>query len=194
MNKLIALWLCAALYGCGTPTALPEATSPVTSESQIIVIGKFELVPPLNPELEQKTHTNILGDGQILNRILMMTGDTAKPVSGDAFAWSDAQQMINATWGVPYIVKSPRRRTFLNGGMVQLDLRTQDKLWFPGGYYFDVPKDASTVYIGTLRYTRNDFNTITKIEVIDDRKALTTQLNGQFKNADIRLSLLKKVK
>lgn len=194
MNKFIAVLLCAALYGCGAPKVLPAATGPVANDTQIVVIGKFELVPPLNPQFEQKTHWNVVGDGQILNRILMTTGDAAKPVSSDSFGWGDGQAMIEAQWGIPFVINAPRQRRFLNGGMVQLDLISQDKLWFPGGYYFDVPKDARMIYIGTLRYTRNDFNTITKIEVIDERKALNSQLDAKYLNADIRQSLLKKVR
>jgi hypothetical protein len=59
-----------------------------------------------------------------------------------------------------------------------LDLVKQEKLWFPGGYYFDVPKGAAAVYIGTLRYFRDDFNSITRVEVIDERKDIASVLKA----------------
>ena len=74
------------------------------------------------------------------------------------------------------MVKAPRQRTFLNGGVTYLDIAERERLWFPGGYYFDVPSDAGAVYIGTLRFYCNDFNTITKVEVIDERQDIAAAL------------------
>ena len=92
------------------------------------------------------------------------------------------------------MVKMPRQRTFLNGAMAYLDVKFDDKLWFPGGYYLEVPKDAVAVYIGTLRYYRNDFNAITKVEVIDERGDIAAVLKSSGEPpSKVRFSLLKKV-
>jgi hypothetical protein len=87
------------------------------------------------------------------------------------------------------MVELERQTTWLKGGMMQLDVMQQDRLWFPGGLYFDVPAGAKAVYIGTLRYTRNDFNTIVNMEVLDDQDVTLTKLgvNGR----DVVKSLLK---
>jgi hypothetical protein len=92
------------------------------------------------------------------------------------------------------MVNAPRRRTFLNGAVAHLDVLAQEKLWFPGGYYFDVPKGAAAVYIGTLRYFRDDFNSITRVEVIDERKDITSVLKPGASPSDVRPSLLKAVR
>ena len=192
MTKLIVVLLGfgSLLSGCAAlPTILPPATDLRGTETQVVVIGKFELVPPLNPQLEQTTHWNVMGDKRILNRIIMATGATLKPANTDSLLGPDWQGIVDAEWGVPFRVKAPRQRTYLNGGFVQLDLRSQDKLWFPGGYYFDVPPDAGAIYIGTLRFTRNEFNRITNVEVIDERKDLESQINS-----GVRQSLLKQAR
>jgi 3-oxosteroid 1-dehydrogenase len=31
-----------------------------------------------------------------------------------------------------------------------LDVRYHERLWFPGGYYFDVPNGATAIYIGDI--------------------------------------------
>jgi hypothetical protein len=89
------------------------------------------------------------------------------------------------------MVKAPRRRTYVNGAMAFIDTARQEKPWFPGGYYFDVPKDASAVYIGTLRFYRDDFNSITRVEVVDERKDIRFILKAGASPADVRVSLLK---
>ena len=93
------------------------------------------------------------------------------------------------------MVKAPRQRTFLNGGVTFLNVVRQEKLRFPGGYYFEVPSGAEAIYIGTLRYHRNDFNTITKVEVIDERQDIAAALkNTGSSPLQVRPSLLKSVR
>lgn len=93
------------------------------------------------------------------------------------------------------MVKAPRQRTFLNGGMTYLNVMQEERLWFPGGYYFDVPSGAGAVYIGTLRYTRNDFNSITKVEVIDERQDVAAALEKTGGSPlQVQTSLLKRVR
>jgi hypothetical protein len=195
MKKLAALIFCVALQGCGSlaPNYLPPATDLRATGSEIVVIGKIELVPPLDPALEQKAHWNAIGSKDFLNHILVSTGDEFKPLDRDARSMAAFQSSLKVEWGKPFMVKAPRQRTFLNGGVVFLDMLRGEKLWFPGGYYFDVPKDGSAVYIGTLRYYRNDFNTITRVEVVDERKDIGAVLKGGSAQGDVRPSLLKKV-
>jgi hypothetical protein len=194
MRKILALLSCLMLQACTLPRSLPAATDLKPGESEVVVIGKIELVPPLNPKFEQKTHWNVIGDKRILGRVHVATGGEYKPVKASTMELADLQHVLDVEWGVPFMVKAPRRRTFFNGGLTQLDVVNEDKLWFPGGYYFDVPKGAAAVYIGTLRYFRDDFNSITRVDVIDERKDVTSVLKAGASPSDVRLSLLKTVR
>jgi hypothetical protein len=186
------LWLISlsllVVTGCLGPRMVQHATDLHTAGSKIVVIGKFELWPPVVPELEQNTRWNVIGDERILNTLIMATGPTDTPVDS-SFNGSGWQASIESQWGRPFMVELERQTTWLKGGMMQLDVMQQDRLWFPGGLYFDIPAGAKAVYIGTLRYTRNDFNTIVNMEVLDDQDATLTKLgvNGR----DVVKSLLK---
>lgn len=165
-----------------------------TGASEVVVIGKFELVPPINAEFEQRKHWNVIGEDRMLNHVLVATGAEYKPVDTSKLNGSDFSSSLETKWGVPFMVKAPRQRTFLNGGVSHLNVAQQERLWFPGGYYFDVPSGAGAVYIGTLRYTRNDFNTITKVEVIDERQDVVEALKKTGGSPlQVQTSLLKKV-
>ncbi|WP_460837285.1 hypothetical protein [Noviherbaspirillum agri] len=194
MKKVLLLLFCLALQACTLPRILPEATDLKSDASEVVVIGKIELVPPINTRFEQKTHWNVIGEKRMLGRIWIATGGEYQPVNTAQLNASEFQNSVEAEWGVPFMVKTPRQRTFLNGGLAHLDLREGAKLWFPGGYYFDVPKDAAAVYIGTLRYHRNDFNTITKVEIVDERKDIVAVLKPGTSASGVRTSLLKKVR
>jgi hypothetical protein len=194
MNKILALLSCLALQACTLPRSLPAATDLKAGEAEVVVIGKIELVPPLNPRFEQKTHWNAIGEKRMLSHVLVATGGEYKPVRTTQLDGADFQSSLEVEWGVPFMVKAPRQRIFLNGALAHLNVMKQEKLWFPGGYYFDVPKGASAVYIGTLRYFRDDFNTITRVEVIDERNDITSVLKAGASPSDVRPSLLKMVR
>lgn len=177
------------MQACAIPQALPGATDLHPGSSDVVVIGKIELVPPLEPG-EQKSHWNVIGD-QRMHRIWMATGPEIRPVTPGDVKASEFQTSLEADWGVPFMVKAPRRRTFFNGGVSHLDVLANSKLWFPGGLYFDVPADARAVYIGTLRFHRNDFNSITRVEVVEERRDIPVVLKSGSPS-EVRTSLLKR--
>jgi hypothetical protein len=175
--------------GCLGPRMVQHATDIQATDSHVTVIGQFDLWPPVIPELEQSTHWNAIGDERILNTLVMATGPTDRPVD-TAFTGQGWQSSIESQWGKPFMVKLKRQRTWLNGGIMQLDVMHQDRLWFPGGLYFDIPANAKAVYIGTLRYSRNDFNTIVNMEVLDEFDETLVEL-GVTERDQVSKSLLK---
>lgn len=194
MKTILALLFGLALQSCSMPRALPEATDLKSGRSEVVVIGKIELVPPLNAKYEQKTQWNVIGGKRLLTHIWMATGSEYKPVNTAQIDASEFQDSLEVEWGSPFMIKAPRRRTFFNGGIGHLSVPAMERLWFPGGVYFDVPNDAKAVYIGTLRYHRNDFNVITKVEVVEERKDIASVLKAGGSPSEVRTSLLKKVR
>lgn len=191
MKAWLAILSCLLLQACAMPRALPEASDLRAGDGEVVVIGKVELVPPLERG-EQKTHWNVVGEKRLLQRVWLSTGGEYRPVKTARVDVADFQGSLEAQWGVPFMVKAPRQRTWLNGGLAHLDVMDQERLWFPGGLYFDVPPGATAVYIGTLRFHRNDFNVITRVEVVDERKDVATVLKAGAAPAEVRTSLLKR--
>lgn len=195
IKKTLLIVLGLALQACSLPQALPPATDIKAGAAEIVVIGKIELVPPIKAEYEQRRHWNVIGQERMLNHVVVATGAEYKPVDTSQPRGADFHGMLETKWGVPFMVKASRKRTYLNGGMTHLDVLQQGRLWFPGGYYFDVPSGAQAVYIGTLRYHRNDFNVITKVEVIDERQDIAVALkNTAASPLQVQTSLLKKIR
>ncbi len=189
--KLALLGLTLLVVGCiTTPKMLPHVSNLTTDSSKVVVIGRFELYPPVIAELEQNTHWNVVGDDVILNTVLMATGSSKAPVATN-MKMSEWQAAIKTQWGKPFAVEMPRHRTWERGAMMQLDVLYQDRLWFPGGVYFDVPETAKVIYIGTLRYMRNDFNSIVGMDVLDEYDRTLSVLNIDTSKHQIVKSLLK---
>ena len=192
MRKLLPLLLALLLQACATPRMLPAATDLKAGDAEVVVIGKIELVPPLSP-LEQKSHWNVVGEKRMLGHVFMATSDSYRPAKPGTVDAADFQSTLDAEWGTPFMVKMPRHGTWVNGGFAHLDVLNQDRLYFPGGLYFEVPQGARAVYIGTLRYHRNDFNAITKIEIVDERKDIPLVLKTGAP-AEVRTSLLRRLR
>jgi len=183
------------LSGCSWLSySMPAAQSAAIAADKVIVVGRFELDPPLDPEYEQKTHWNVVGDDTITNRLFMLTAPHAKPLDTDDPSLSDFKNNIGALWDTTFFVTGQRERTYFRAGMVVLDaMSSNDRIWFPGGYYYDVPADASAVYIGTVRYTQGDFYKIKRVEVRDDYAKAYAQFRQQFgASATLKKSLLRR--
>lgn len=194
MRALAVLLLALALQGCAGVRPLPPAADLKPGAGEVVVIGKIELVPPIDPRYEQRTHWNVIGDKRLLRSVWIATGAEPRTLRQEAPKAADFDGSLEAEWGVPFMVKAPRQRTFLHGGMALLDAARQERLWFPGGFYFDVPPGVSAVYIGTLRYHRNDFNVITRVEVVNERGDLAAVLPAGASGAQVWTSLLQRLR
>lgn len=181
------------LAGCTLPVKLPDATSDTAPPGRVILVGKIEIDPPMEGH-EQSTEWNVIGDGAILNRISMATGPQPVPLQPNAYRMADWKDHISARWGETFIVTAPRHpRTWLRGGMMRVDMSASGEVWFPGGWYFDVPEGANAVYIGTLRYSRGDFYRIRKVEVRDEYRAALKAFREKFgAGASLNKALLRK--
>lgn len=193
MTRLLLFALAVALQGCAGPRALPQAIDLNVAPGEVVIIGKIELVPPLNAHYEQRSYWNVATERRLLERIWMATGAQDLPVTTSVWDTSEFQASVEAKWGVPFMVRAPRGRTYLNGGVAYLDVQHQERLWFPGGLCIDVPAGARAIYVGTLRYFRNDFNVITKTEVVDERRDVAIVLKDTAA-AQVQVSLLKRVR
>lgn len=187
-----ALLLMGGLTGCVAP--MPEAGYYVYDEERVIVVGKLEIDPPVDVENEQSTQWNVIGDGAILNRVIVATANTPSDEHPENFPMSAWNHHINAVWGDTFMLAAPRERVYLNGAMMQLDMQSGSKVWFPGGVYFEAPAGAKAIYIGTLRYHRGDFWTIKGVEVVNEYREARELFKERFgEDAELQQALFKAV-
>lgn len=188
--------LALVIGGCSwTSFSMDEASSAAASTDTVVIVGKVTLTPKFDPEYEQKTHWNA-PDADIVNRIFLLTGNTADAVDTENLALADFKNNIPASWGDIFFLESPRRRHCLRAGMIVLDAtQPNERVWFPGGYCYEVPARASAIYIGTLHYTRDDFYMVKNMEVRDEYQEALTAFRKKFgTSATLDKSLLKKAR
>ncbi len=93
---------------------------------------------------------------------------------------SQWKNTLNATWDKTYFKVTDARKTYLNAGMFYVDAISLSQAWLPGGMSFTSPANAKAIYIGTVRYTCDDFLSVTKIQVIDEYKEAKAEFEKEL--------------
>lgn len=190
MNRypLVAIMMLLAVWvgGCTMPNGMAPATQYGYQPGSVILVGRVELDPPLDPESEQAQRWNVIGDGAVRNKLYLATGPEPVPLGPSNERMADWAGHIDATLGETFMLRAPRETTWIRGAKLVLDAAAGDEVWFPGGLYYRVPEKARAIYIGTLRYHRGDFYKITGIEVEDGYQAALAVFRTAF-GSDARL-------
>lgn len=165
--------LTALLSGCHSSADRAERGRTLNN-SELFVVGKVELIPPLRPE-EQDLKT--VGSGRLKNRVYVFLSDRFIDMQNLGMGGGKHAALVD--FGKPFTVK--RRSSmplYYSGGMAwmqstagYMNRRTTvqtDHLYLSSPYTFAVEPTDKAIYIGTWRYYRNEFNQIKKIEYIDE--------------------------
>lgn len=173
----IALVCCLVAAGC-VAGRRPVTTLSDVGSDQAILVGRIELDPPLK-EGEQVVTGPFNKSAK--NQIIFVTDDHPRTFSGD-LSTSDYMKSVVAPLGATYYVAVPRKPLFLLRGLFYVSWTSNrwEKAWFPGGYRVDIRPEDRAVYMGTVRYTRNEFMDIKKVEIIDDYSRDAAQFRKRF--------------
>ena len=190
--RIAALLLVASLLGaCGSMySGKPHLNS--TSELQaneIVLVGKIELVPPLSPE-EQELKT--LTSDRFQGKAAGLFSDQAFDL--DNLGMTASTHAILFELGEEFYARQPRTSEIIYSGSViitrsaahyggyqgrdvSIDHRQMN---LPGGIKFTLKPDDRAVYVGTIRYHRDDYNAITRVELLDEFKRVNKEFTNKF--------------
>jgi hypothetical protein len=173
-----ALSLLGALGACVGPARESVSSLSGLNGSETVVVGRIELVPPLRKN-EQKFKGIIVGDWEI--KIVLITDDQYRQLT-DEPGMGDFAGRIETKFGRTFFVRSDSKPFYILGGMMYLDLGGSEinKAYFPGGLKVALKPGDKAVYVGTVRYHRNEFFEITKASIIDDYDATSAEFKKKF--------------
>ena len=173
----IALLLAAALGACAGPAReLVDGWSEVGA-GEAVVVGRFELVPPLGKD-EQKIQS--LNAGEFENKIYVIADDSYRTIKGEPKT-ADFNGRIEATLEKTYFARSSDKPFYILGGVVYLEIgRGMSRAYFPGGLKVPLRTGDKAIYIGTIRYTRDEFFEIKKVSIVDDYDRANTEYRKKF--------------
>jgi hypothetical protein len=179
-------------------SACPAARAPLTSLSslgsdEVVIVGKVELVPPLRKG-EQKIRGMVVGN--IENTMHMFMDDKLRPMPEDPRI-ADFAGRIEAKIGDTFFVRGKAAPAYVLGGLLFLEIggASQQKAYFPGGFQVAARPGDRAIYVGTLRYHRDEFFEITRVTIVDEYREANAEFQGRFgSTTTLRRALLTRVK
>jgi hypothetical protein len=174
----------AGLLLGGCVSTLPEVKSlSDLNANEILLVGKVELIPRLETVEQQNLHG--IGSGKLKNRIAL--GFAAqKPKYKDKYTGTTYKQMdgyVSAEPGTTFFVRYPKGKpVYYLGGEIYLEVGSGGAagIKIPGGLKYVPGKKARALYLGTIRYYRDDYNAITKVRLINQVSAAKRDMQKKF--------------
>jgi len=191
-GRLVAIAALALAACAPAPRAPLNALSELGSD-EVVLVGKVELVPALAKH-EQKIRGNVVGNFE--NRMVLVMDEKLRPLPED-LRLADYAGRIEALMGSTFFVRSKAQPAYVLGGVVFLDMggNSQQKAYFPGGFQVAAKPGERAVYIGTLRYHRDEFFEVQRVTVVDEYKQASAEFEAKFgKGQTLRRALLTRVK
>lgn len=178
MTRAFVLLAALALAACVPAPLAPVHYAEGVGSGETIIVGRVELVPPLRKG-EQRLQA--MGTGSYENRMFLLTGERERPLPPDP-AIADYADRIEATLGSHFFVRTRNAPFYILGGIVFLEMSGSgmSRARFPGGLRVDVEQGDRAVYIGTLRYHRDEFFAITRVTVVDEYGAADAEFKKKF--------------
>jgi hypothetical protein len=177
MTRASLLAAALALAGCVPSALAPVSSTDGVGRGETILVGRVELVPPLQKGEQRLT---AIGTGSYQNVMLLLTGERDRPLPADPKI-ADYADRIEAPLGSHFFVRTRSAPFYIQGGIVLLD-SAMSRARFPGGIRVALKEGDRAVYIGTLRYHRNEFFDITDMQVVDEYAAANAEYVKKFGN------------
>ncbi len=180
-RKLIPLVLIAFSL-CAYDAAAKQLKSLKSlDEDEIVLVGRVELLPPLE-DFEQNLKT--IGSKRYKNVASFMIGERAVDLENPRLR--DNKYADGVQLGQDFYIRRKRNDTFFYSGSMILTSSVMggvmDRILLPGGLKYAIRASDKAVYIGTFRYHRDDYNAITKVDLLNDFERANRAFIKQFGN------------
>jgi hypothetical protein len=191
--RALAPVLVLSLAACAPAARAPLTSLNALGSDEVVIVGKVELVPALRKG-EQKIRGMVVGN--IENTMFLMMDEKLRPMPEDPRI-ADYAGRIEAPIGSTFFVRSKAAPSYVLGGMLFLDIggNSTQKAYLPGGFQVAAKPGDRALYVGTLRYHRDEFFEVTRITVVDDYREANAEYEAKFgKGQSLRKALLTRVK
>ena len=184
------LMLVLVTSACVTAKFKPVKKIGEVKAKETLIVGRIILVPPLQKD-EQIFGTGMFDKSEetFRNKVFLITDDTYRRLPSN-LGTKEWGSMIGATFDEPFYVKGASKPFFILAGMVKMQSYTtqtgrvvyihDENAWLPGGLKVNLQPTDRAVYIGTVKYHRNEFFDITKAEIIDEFKKVRQEFQKKF--------------
>jgi hypothetical protein len=148
-------------------------------KNKIVLVGRIELMPAL-----EKSEQNLYGIGLEMYRNALMFCLDNKIMTYDEIPPEHLSDFVRVYLGQDFFIKQNyQKKVYISCQLLIADTNIYPYryMYFPGVITIEIPEDSKVVYIGTIRYYRDIYSAITKVDIIDDYAEAQTNLREKYK-------------
>lgn len=158
----------------------------------IIVMGKVQLLPPLYEGEQKFVAVGRYKESIYRNSLILLYDDHMRKINNRPRR-SDYKRHIVAPFGEYFFIQLPADQAYLI--FAELPMKTENAHWpskyLPAGFRIPFKPGDRAIYVGTLKYYRNKFFDITKVDLVDDYKLAQNVFADRFgRSLKLRKALL----
>lgn len=175
IGLLAGLLFLLSLSGCVSERVAVENLSEVGPE-EVMVVGRIELIPRLEQADQQLDN---IGSEHLRNTLYVVTDETWREKKGLV---SSGDECFTTKFGENFYIKGGNKPFYLLEGVfyTRAVANLLEYATLPGGLKVELQPKDKAVYVGTIRYTRNEYFDITKAEIIDDYDRTNAAFRKKF--------------
>jgi len=173
------------LSGCLTPRSSIEDLSAMNKETEVVIVGRIEIVPKI--QKEDVSVKMALGTDELYRTFILRINEDIGEMTDYI---NDRDNMVVVKTEEDFYVTSSRNEPFsLYGGWFYTKVhggsgasRSTTLYHIINGMKAEFPKNAGAVYLGTIRFKRDEFFNLKAIDFAqDDYAAAQKRFQKKFK-------------
>lgn len=189
-RRLLAIMAAVALSVC-SHGALGKilGSAKALEDDEVVLVGRVELVPPLEA-FEQNLKT--IGSKRYKNSAMFVIGERVVDIQNPGLR--DGKLADGVALGQYFYLLRKRHDALIYSGSIILTESalaghgrragvSMERLILPGGLKYAIGASDKAVYIGTLRYHRDDYNAITKVDLLNEFEKANKAFIDRYGNA-----------
>lgn len=171
------------------PTVQPEHITGKPGPDKVILVGRVELNPPLGKREQFFESFDVTGyyDMHRQRAVFYLNSEPA-PTSAEGLAF-------NPELGKLFAFEIPSTAKYVVGGyvMLRIDVNRQRRLRIPLGLALDLRASDRAIYMGDIKIERDEFDEVTKIEILDHYASASAEFARRDGGAKLRKAIAKKL-
>ncbi|MCX8124590.1 MAG: hypothetical protein N3F66_10565 [Spirochaetes bacterium] len=187
---LVLILFIAVMLSCTSGQNVSSLSN--LDKDDVILVGKVILDPPLHPN----EYTKIISIKGSTGYVYLYYSTKVKPIESLDIGLSQISNSIKTENAKTFYVKFKNQPLYFYYGFVLMDIDTDSGndsyAYLPAGWVVNPQSNDKAVYIGTIKYYRDEFFRITKVDIIDEYDNVSKEFYEKYGNTiPLKKSLLK---
>jgi hypothetical protein len=176
MRAALVVLAALAAGGCAGPALAPAASWKDVDQGELLLVGKVELDPPLHEKEQGFGGLQVM---DVKNKVFLLLGEEPRKEEAEP-SMADYAGRLEASLGKTFFVRRERGPFWVRDVFVILDANANRRVYFPGNLKVDARPGDKAVYVGTIRYKRDEFFNVLGASVSDDYEAAEGAFRKHF--------------